>query len=147
MSPVTTRPLESAIEKHLIDRCQQLGLLCLKTIAASRVGIPDRLVQGYDSRGDAVALFIELKRPGGAPRPIQRKRIQQLRDHGAHAVVADTCEQVDALLDEYYTNPAVPIAERDPHQAPLPGRGASVITDLAARGPASSDKSDKEENP
>lgn len=126
-------PRESVIEHHLVRRCQELGLLCLKTVAAGRVGIPDRLVQGYDSRGDAVALFIELKRPGGTPRPIQRHRIQQMRDHGAHAVVADTTDQVDDILAEYYTHPAIPIAQRDPKKAPLPGRAAVLVTDLAAR--------------
>lgn len=133
------RSRESAIETHLVRRCHDLGLLCLKTIAAGRVGIPDRLVLGHDSTGAAVSLFIELKRPGGLPRPIQRRRIEQLRQHGAHAVVADTTQQVDDLLTDYFTNPSVPIADRDPHQAPLPGRAAVQVTDLAARGPGTGD--------
>lgn len=133
MASDARNPREAVIERHLIKRCNELGLMCLKTIAAGRVGIPDRLVQGYDSRSDAVALFIELKRPGGTPRPIQRRRIEQMRAHGAHAVVADTKDQVDQLLADYYTHSTMPIAERDPHQAPLPGRSAAMVTDLAAR--------------
>ena len=119
--------LESVVEDHLVRRCADLGLLCLKAKAVSVRGMPDRLVLGHDSNGDHVALFIELKRPGSAPRASQRHRIAELREHGAHAVCADTKDSVDQLLEEYFITPSVPIAEKDPTRAPLPGASAAVV--------------------
>ena len=55
-------------------------------------GVPDRLLLGHDARGDAVSLFVEVKRPGERPRPSQVGMITTMRDHGAHAVVADQRE-------------------------------------------------------
>lgn len=123
----TVHPRESAVEDHLVRRCAELGLLCFKTVALARRGLPDRTVVGHDAHGDAVVLFVELKRPGQAPRPSQVHMITALRDHGAHAVVADSAAAVDALLADYITDPAMPIAQRDPHTAPLPGRAGSII--------------------
>lgn len=128
MTPMTTvRPRESAVEDHLVRRCAELGLLCLKTVAQGRRGLPDRTVIGHDAHGDAVVLFIEIKRPGEKPRPSQVHMITTLREHGAHAVVADSTAAVDALLDDYVVAPTTPIAEREPHAAPLPGRAGRVV--------------------
>ncbi len=129
LMPSTVR--ESAVEAHLIHRCAELGLLCFKTVAQGRRGLPDRMVIGHDTHGDAVTLFVELKRPGATPRPSQVHMIRTLREHGAHAVVADSVSAVDALLNEYFLHPGEPIAERDPHDAPLPGRTGSVVMPLA----------------
>ncbi len=85
---------------------------------------------GHDANGDSVTLFVEVKRPGEVPRPNQVATIQKMRDHGQHAVVADSKSQVDVLLDDYFTRPAVPITERDPHDAPLPGRAGHIVTSL-----------------
>lgn len=123
----TAHPRESAVEDHLVHRCAELGLLCLKTVALARRGLPDRTVIGHDAHGDAVVLFVELKRPGEKPRPSQVHMIATLREHGAHAVVADSTAAVDALLADYITDPATPIAQRDPHAAPLAGRRGSVV--------------------
>lgn len=121
---------ESVVEDHLVDRCADLGLLCFKTIAQGRRGLPDRMVIGHDAHGDAVTLFVELKRPGQVPRPSQVHMITALRDHGAHAVTADSMASLDALLEDYFLSPPVPIAERDPHTAPLPGRTGAVVMPL-----------------
>lgn len=85
---------------------------------------------GHDANDDSVTLFVEVKRPDEAPRPSQVAMIRRMRDHGQHAVVADSKASVDALISDYFTHPTVPIAKRDPHAAPLPGRTGAVITAL-----------------
>ena len=85
---------------------------------------------GHDARGAAVTLFVEVKRPGEKPRPSQVGMITTMRDHGAHVVVADSRTAVDEVLAEYFVRPSVPIAERDPHDAPLPGRRPHVLMAL-----------------
>ncbi|WP_287004206.1 MULTISPECIES: VRR-NUC domain-containing protein [Gordonia] len=124
------RPLERTVERHLVDRCRELGVACFKFVSPGHAGVPDRLLLGHDSSGAAVTLFVEVKRPGERPRPSQVGMITTMRDHGAHAVVADSRASVDALLDEYFTHPSVPIAERDPHDAPLPGQRPHVLVAL-----------------
>lgn len=89
--------------------------------------VPDRLVIGYDDRSDRVLLFVELKRPGGIPRPDQRAMFARMRAHGAHVVVADSTDAVDRLLDDYFLHTPCPIALRDPTTAPLPGKPAAVL--------------------
>lgn len=121
------RPLERSVERYLVDRCRELGILCFKFVSPGHAGVPDRLLMGHDANGDAVVLFVEVKRPGERPRPSQVGMITTMRDHGAHAVVADSRAAVDAVLDEYFVRPSVPITERDPHDAPLPGRRPHVI--------------------
>ena len=123
----TVRPREFSVEDHLVRRCAELGLLCLKAVAQGRRGLPDRTVIGHDAHGDAVILFVEIKRPGEKPQPSQVHMITTLREHGAHAVIADSTAAVDALLADYVVAPTIPIAERDPHAAPLPGRRGSVV--------------------
>lgn len=130
MSTRPTAPRESAVERHLVDRCRELGIMCLKFTSPGHVGVPDRVLMGHDANGDATTLFVEVKRPGEVPRPAQVHMITRMRDHGQHVVVADSKSQIDALLDDYFTHPAVPITERDPHDAPLPGRTGAVITAL-----------------
>ena len=130
MSTRSSAPRESAIELHLVQRCAEIGVLCLKFTSPGHVGVPDRALMGHDANDDSVTLFVEVKRPGQHPRPAQVAMIQKMRDHGQHVVVADSKSQVDALLDDYFTRPAVPITERDPHDAPLPGRAGHIVTSL-----------------
>lgn len=123
----TAHVRESVVEKHLVQACSDQGLLCLKVKAIATAGIPDRLVIGHDHRGDPVLVFVEVKRPGAKPRPAQVHRIKDLRDHGAHAVVVSTIDEVDRFLADYVTDSVVPIADRDPCDAPLPGASTSVV--------------------
>lgn len=117
----TTRaPKESAVEAHLVGRCAELGLLCLKFTSPGRRAVPDRIVLGHDADGHSVTLFVEVKRPGEKPRANQAAMIRYLRDHGAHAVVVDSTTAVNELLADWITEPAAAPHERDPHAAPLP---------------------------
>ncbi|MCZ4652721.1 VRR-NUC domain-containing protein [Gordonia amicalis] len=126
----TTRPKERIIERHLVDRCRELGVMCLKFTSPGHIGVPDRLLLGHDASGVAVTLFVEVKRPGGKPRPSQINRITEMRDHGAHAVIASTKAEVNAVLADYFTAPTTSFATRDPHAAPLPQLRAPIISGL-----------------
>lgn len=124
---MATAPRERTVEQYLRRRCGELGLLCLKFTSPGRSGVPDRVLLGRDANGDAITLFIEVKRPGERPRPSQVATIDEMRGHGAHVVVADSVGAVDALLADYVTAPSVAIADRDPRDAPLPGRQSSPV--------------------
>ena len=43
--------------------------------------------------------FVETKRPGGEPRPIQHKRIKQFKDLGFKVYVLDNKESIKKILD------------------------------------------------
>lgn len=120
-------PIERVIEDHLVSACKQHHLLCLKMTSPGRRAVPDRLLIGHDNRADPVLLFVEVKRPGQAPRPNQRAMFTRMRAHGAHVVVADSIEAVDQLLDDYFLHSSCPISLRDPCASPTPGRAASVL--------------------
>ena len=124
------RPKERVIERYLVDRCRELDVMCLKFTSTGHIGVPDRLLLGRDATGAAVALFVELKRPGGKPRPSQIHMIAEMRDHGAHAVVASTKAEVDELLADYFSHPATPLADRDPHAAALPQLRPPIISGI-----------------
>lgn len=121
------RTPEGRVEDHLVKRCRELGLMCLKTAAPGTRGMPDRLVLGRNDRGDAVSLHIEVKAPGATPRPSQVQLIARMRAQGAHVVVADTTDGVDALLEDYFLHTPAHQHDRDPEAAPLSGRAAAVL--------------------
>lgn len=123
-------PRESVIEDLLQKRCREIGALCLKFSSPSRRAVPDRIVIGRDSAERPLVVFVEVKRPGQRPRPDQRAMLSTLRDHGAHAVVVSTEEEVDRFISDYFIEPRVAPHQRDPHEEPLPGRLGSLITGL-----------------
>lgn len=71
------RPLESATQAKIIRRMQADGWLCVRLIQTNCNGIPDLLCLK-----DGSARFIEVKRRGEQPRPLQLYRHQQLRQAG-----------------------------------------------------------------
>ena len=73
MSP----PLESAVQSKAIAQYTREGWLCVRLIQTNMNGIPDLLLLR-----DGVAKFVEVKRHGCKPRPLQVYRINQLKDAG-----------------------------------------------------------------
>lgn len=84
---------EAAVENYLVAAVLALGGICIK-FRGSEAGWPDRLVV---LPGGLVG-FIELKRPGQTPRPLQLHRIKQLLARGVHATWADSFQAVDEFL-------------------------------------------------
>ena len=61
--------LKMVIESSLVDKIKVNRGLCLKFISPSMIGIPDRIILLPKAKIE----FIETKRHGREPRPIQKK--------------------------------------------------------------------------
>lgn len=61
--------LEKTIEKNVCIFIKKLGGIAYKWVSPGRDGVPDRICVMPDGR----IIFIELKRPGEKPRPVQLK--------------------------------------------------------------------------
>lgn len=75
---ISTKPrLESVIQSSLIKKYESQGYMVVKLILTNKSGIPDLLLLK-----DGKASFIEVKREGQKPRPLQEYRIKELRSLG-----------------------------------------------------------------
>ena len=86
--------LEKEIEKALIDKVKLHEGLCLKFISPSMTGIPDRIILLPKGKIG----FVETKRSGGEPRPIQKKRIKQFKNLGFKVYVLDSKDNIDEII-------------------------------------------------
>jgi hypothetical protein len=66
---------EKTIEKKLVQAVKEAGGMAPKLSCPGMVGMPDRIV--LLPMGNVA--FVEVKRPGGKPRPLQVARIEALR--------------------------------------------------------------------
>lgn len=85
---------ERDVEYALAQAVKQAGGLCWKFTSPALAGVPDRIVilpQGHVG-------FIEVKAPGQHPRPIQQRRIAQIRNLGIPALVIDHPNQIQEAL-------------------------------------------------
>ena len=70
------------------------GGLCLKFVPPGWEGAQDRIILFPGGR----IFFVEVKRPGEKPRPLQLKRHEELRKLGFSVYVIDGKEQVRDLI-------------------------------------------------
>ena len=82
------------IESSLVDKIKVNRGFCLKFTSPSMTGIPDRIILLPKGKIG----FVETKRPGGEPRPIQKKRIRQFKDLGFKVYVLDSKENIDEIM-------------------------------------------------
>ena len=93
---------EKAIEAYLVSEVRRRGGLCLKYSNLAEAGYPDRLViLPMEGCTGPEICFIELKRKGEKPRPLQVSRMNALRALGVDAFVCDCKADVDAFLRVY----------------------------------------------
>ncbi|AHU89180.1 nuclease [Trueperella pyogenes] len=85
---------EHHIEQALKHGVEAAGGICWKLVSPGTNGVPDRICI---MRGRVV--FVELKAPGRQPRPIQARRIRQLRDRGMSVLVVDSTDGIREVLD------------------------------------------------
>ncbi len=90
---------ESAIERRLVTEAIKRGGFAPKFVSPGLDGVPDRLLL---LPGGKLA-FVEVKAPGKKPRPLQRRRIEQLTALGFRVFVLDSKEQIGEILDEVQT--------------------------------------------
>ncbi|MSV23722.1 VRR-NUC domain-containing protein [Selenomonas sp. WCA-380-WT-3B 3/] len=86
---------ERDIERKLVVETVRRRGVALKFVSPGCIGVPDRIVMLPDGKMG----FVELKAPGKKPRPIQVRRIQQMRKMGFKVFVIDGVEQIGSVLD------------------------------------------------
>lgn len=87
---------EKEVEQYLKARVEQMGGMCEKWTGGN--GVPDRIV----FLNGCVA-FVELKRPGGKPRPDQVAMHEKIRRCGTAVINVDRFELADMLIKEMTT--------------------------------------------
>ena len=87
---------EIEIERKLTLQAKKMGGMAVKFVSPGLDGVPDRIVL---LPGRKIA-FVELKAPGKKPRPLQIKRMRQLKSLGFPVYVIDRAEQIGGVLDE-----------------------------------------------
>ena len=87
---------EKEIEQKLVKAVKAVDGLCIKFTSPGMDGVPDRLIL---MTGGKLA-FIELKATGKKPRPLQIKRMEQLKRLGFLCFVLDDIELIGGMLDE-----------------------------------------------
>lgn len=87
--------LESELKKRCSKQLEQWGWMVIHIIQSNCNGIPDTLILRNQR-----AYFIEFKRPGQAPRELQKYRIRKLQEKGFKTFVVTTLKDIEVLKDE-----------------------------------------------
>ena len=87
---------EKQIEQKLVKAVKAEGGMCPKLVSPGTDGMPDRMVL----LPKAHIGFVEVKRPGAKPRPLQERRHNQLRDLGFLVLVLDDPEKIPEIIKE-----------------------------------------------
>ena len=82
---------EQQIQSKLIKQLESDGYYVIKLSVTNKTGIPDLLAI---QKGSNVH-FIEVKRPGQKPRPLQVYRIKELKKHDIKATIYDGTKYYD----------------------------------------------------
>jgi hypothetical protein len=86
--------LEKEIERKLVRGIESRGGKCRKFVSPGWKGTPDRIVLMPGGR----IYFVELKKPGGKLRPLQKQRLKELQQLGFKALYLDSIESVNNFL-------------------------------------------------
>ncbi|MBQ7558272.1 MAG: VRR-NUC domain-containing protein [Lachnospiraceae bacterium] len=84
---------ERDVERKLKKRVESTGGWCLKFLS-SISGVPDRICLFPGGK----AVFVELKRHGEKPRPLQQRVIGKIRKLGFRVEVIDSEEGIQELI-------------------------------------------------
>ncbi len=87
---------EKSLERKLVEAVKAMGGIAPKFVSPGFDGMPDRLVLLPDGR----LAFVEVKRHGEKPRPLQESRHGMLRRLGFRVYVLDSIEQIQKILIE-----------------------------------------------
>jgi hypothetical protein len=94
--------LERDIERHLILKVKAVGGEVRKVSWPGHAGAPDRIVL-FTGRLAEGSCFVELKRPGKLPTPIQYREHARLRAAGFGVVWFDTTAAIDRWIETLVT--------------------------------------------
>lgn len=95
---------EKSIEQALVRAVEARGGRARKFVSPGWRGAPDRIVMMPGGR----IIFVELKRPGGVLRPLQRYRLGELEVLGFEARVIASRGDLARFLEELDAYPATP---------------------------------------
>jgi hypothetical protein len=87
---------EKQLERKLVQAVRAAGGICPKLTSPGCSGMPDRLVLLPMGR----IAFVEVKRHGEQPRPLQEARHGMLRRLGFQVFVLDDKEQIGGIIRE-----------------------------------------------
>ena len=87
---------EKTLEYKLVQAVRTMGGICPKFTSSGFDGMPDRLVLLPEGK----IAFVEVKRHGMKPRPLQESRHGLLRRLGFRVYVLDDGEQIGGILNE-----------------------------------------------
>lgn len=87
---------EKILEGKLVEAVKAMGGIALKFVSPNYYGMPDRLVLLPIGR----VAFVEIKRYGERPRPLQEARHGMLRRLGFKVFVLDRPEQIKQILED-----------------------------------------------
>lgn len=87
---------EKLIERKLVEKCKESGVLCIKLLTYQFIGLPDRMCLFPGG----IVVFVELKTTGEKPRKIQINIHNKLRKLGFRVEVIDSVEKAQQLMDE-----------------------------------------------
>ena len=91
--------LEKEIEKKLVTAVRMMDGVAVKFVSPGYAGMPDRLVLLPGGR----MAFVEVKRPGEQPRPLQKARHRMLQRLGFKVYVLDSVEKIERIIDAIRT--------------------------------------------
>lgn len=95
---------EKSIEQALVRAVESRGGKARKFVSPGWRGAPDRIVMMPGGR----IIFVELKRPGGVLRPLQRHRLHELEVLGFQARVIASRGDLARFLEELDAYPSPP---------------------------------------
>ena len=87
---------EKTLEKRFVTAVKTMGGIAPKLTSPGFDGMPDRLVLLPNGKVG----FVELKAPGKKPRPIQTRRIEQLKNLGFKVYVLDNTDEIEVIIND-----------------------------------------------
>lgn len=86
--------IEKDVEEYFVKEVKKVGALVFKFTSPGTSGVPDRIVCYFGK-----AYFVEVKKPGDKPRPLQKIVMNRLLKQKMDVSVIDTKLKVDQFCE------------------------------------------------
>ena len=87
---------EKKLEQKLVKAVRNIGGLALKFVSPGCDGVPDRLILIAYGK----VAFVEVKAKGKKPRPIQIRRINQIKNLGFLVFILDDEKDIPSIIKQ-----------------------------------------------